>query len=394
MLVPFESAVQLVQQQVLKTSTESVLTLDALGRVLASDVFAQKTIPFADTSAMDGFAFAFIPGINRFDVVGTTWAGAQRQERLMTGQAVKIMTGGRLPVGADTVAKKEDVKELGSGIEIHGVIHRGDFVRPKGEDTVLGNALLRAGQKMGVSHLAALVSHNIAKIEVSARPTVGLICTGDELVPFGATSNPDSIIDVNGPMLELLTSKLAQVTRVPLVKDSPIELLKAVDAVAHQNVIIVTGGASVGDKDFTKQTLSQWGVTWHFSGVAMKPGKPVAFGTKNNTLVFALQGNLVSALVTFELFVRPALQRMQSIPIGVRVPAMITHELDSLPTLQHFVRAHCVQNGDILQATALESQSSAAVKSALYATHLISVPAGAERLHCNDTVELIEIPWN
>lgn len=294
---------------------ESVNLRDALGRVLAHDVHSTVDVPAHRNSAMDGYALAGdgLPamGSAAFEIVGTAWAGRPFGGAVGRGQCVRIMTGATVPEGTDTVVMQEHVRlEQGRAlIEAgHGV---GQNVRPVGEDIRRGELALAAGQVLRPAHLGLLASVGVGEVRVRRRPRVAIFSTGDELRPIGAELGPGQIYDSNRYSLAgMLTRLQVEVVDLGVVVDTREDTLRAFEtAAARADAIITSGGVSVGEADFVTETLERHG-EFGFWKVAMKPGKPVAFGRFASAYFFGLPGNPVSVMVTFYQLVQPALRAL------------------------------------------------------------------------------------
>jgi molybdopterin molybdotransferase len=397
-LIAFDAALNIVRAQSRLLPMEFVASLHSMGRVLAESVSAVRTLPYADTSAMDGYALKASPQ-SHFSLVDTVWAGEHSKIALGPQQAAKIMTGGYVPLGADAVVKREEVERGEGKIQVLKTTQTGDFIRRMGEDTLRGTELLPAGTRVATVDLGALVAQNILTLAVYRRPRLGVLASGDELHRFGSVVTPQSIIDVNSHTLAQLGERDADVLVGAIAADSKQSIQTCLNPLLHCDVVVVVGGASVGERDFTKVALQELGVSWHFSGVAMKPGKPVAYGTRTSAAreaqhFFALPGHVVSALVTFELLVRPCLLALQGGSPPRPSIARLATPVQPLAGLTHFMRGHIENTNGTLFASALPTQSSGALRSAFSATHLIKIPAGSDELPTDSPVEILGMPWD
>jgi len=288
---------------------------EALGRVLAEDIVSPIDVPSHTNSAMDGYAVraADLPdaGVRLFPVPGTSWAGRPWLTPIAPGQAVQIMTGGMMPAGADTVVMQEQVEREGDTVRI-GSGHRcGQNVREAGEDLAAGQPVFTAGRHLTAADLGVLASIGLAKVGVCRRLKVAFFSTGDELRPVGQPLGPGEIYDSNRYTLYGMLKKLdVEIIDMGVVRDKR-ELIEQAftDAAAVADAIITSGGVSVGEADFVKETLEKLG-DMSFWKIAMKPGRPVTFGHIDDAVFFGLPGNPVSVMVTYFQFVRPALLKM------------------------------------------------------------------------------------
>ena len=297
------------------SDTDTVPVREALGRVLAEDIISPINVPSHTNSAMDGYAVraADLPdeGVREFPVPGTSWAGRPWLKPIEPGQAVQIMTGGMMPEGADTVVMQEQVEREADMVRI-GSGHRcGQNVRAAGEDLATGQPVFSAGRLLSAADIGVLASLGLGEARVYRRLKVAFFSTGDELRPVGEPLGPGEIHDSNRYTLYGMLEKLGvEIIDLGVVRDRR-ELIEQAfrDAAASADAIITSGGVSVGEADFVKETLEKLG-SMSFWKIAMKPGRPVTFGHIDNAVFFGLPGNPVSVMVTFFVFVRQALQKM------------------------------------------------------------------------------------
>jgi len=297
---------------------ESIALRDGLGRILHEDVRSQVDVPAHTNSAMDGYAVRGedLPGDGErtLRVIGTAWAGRPFEGAVGTGECARIMTGAPVPPGADTVViqehvvRRDDLAEIGSG-------HRpGQHIRPAGEDIAAGDIALAAGTLLRPAHLGVLASVGAARVRVRRRPRVAFFSTGDELRPAGEPLGEGQIYDSNRHslfgMLTRLEVEVIDLGIVPDTRDATEQAFAA--ATTDADAVITTGGVSVGDADFVTETLEKIGEIG-FWKVAIKPGRPIAFGRVNGKHFFGLPGNPVSVMATFYQLVQPVLQRLKGI---------------------------------------------------------------------------------
>ncbi|WP_290636010.1 gephyrin-like molybdotransferase Glp [Aquisalimonas sp.] len=294
---------------------ERVSTRLALGRVLAEPVTSGIDVPAHDNAAMDGYAIRGndIPGSGNATLrcVGTVMAGHTLDGHLQSGECARIMTGAPMPAGADTVIMQENVHRDGDQVVITADEKAGQNVRPAGEDLRQGEIVLAAGQRVGTAELGMLGSLGLVEVPVYRRLRVAFFSTGDELCTAGSSLGPGQIYDSNRYTLYAALQALgAEATDMGVISDDPDTMEKAfADAASFADAIITSGGVSVGDADFVKTIMNRLGQVG-FWKIAMRPGRPLAFGTIGEARFFGLPGNPVSVVATWYQFVQPALRRM------------------------------------------------------------------------------------
>ena len=311
-----EEALYRIEQDLQPIRGEEQLAIrSALGSVLAEDVRSQINVPPHDNSAMDGYAVrgADLPAEDKsqFPVVGTSLAGQPYPETIQAGQCARIFTGAVMPAGTDTVIMQEQVDRQGDAITIGAGHHKGEHVRPIGEDMAIGQTVLTAGKRLLPADIGLLASLGIPEVKVKRRLRVAFFSTGDELRAVGEMLEPGQIYDSNRYTLHGMLTRLGiDFIDMGVVRDTPEAVENAfLSAASGNDVIVTSGGVSVGDADYVTDTLRRLGQV-NFWKVAMKPGKPLTFGKIQQAVFFGLPGNPVSAMVTFYQFVQPALRRM------------------------------------------------------------------------------------
>ncbi len=313
-MLDYKSALDIVLTDVASVAPERIAATLAHGRVLREPLLATTSVPRFDTSAMDGYALRAadcVPGV-AIPVIGEARTGVE-PSKLSLGAAMRIFTGAPLPRGADTVVMQERVRRQGDTIVLASAPISRENVRSQGEDFERGAQVLPVGSRIGPGTLMLVASLDQCELVVSQRPRVTILCVGDELRTAGIMGRVGTIPESNSPGLRCLAELAgARVTVAPLVSDSPDILNEAVKKSLDQSDLLLTvGGVSVGDYDFVRKALESAGVLLGFWKVAIKPGKPLAFGCFEQRRVLALPGNPASALVTFALFGLPLLRAMQ-----------------------------------------------------------------------------------
>lgn len=381
-LISVAEAQRLVLERAHRLDPERVPVERAAGRVLAETAGALVDLPPFPSSAMDGFAVrAGDAGVGaRLPVVARIAAGSPAERPLQAGEAMAISTGGAVPEGADTVIPLELVEDSGDAIEIREAVASGANVRERGSDVRTGDTILEPGMRLGPAQVAALAAAGIHEVQCAKRPRVGILVTGSELKQPGAELGPGEIYESNGLLLATALQLAGAVpAQLGVVGDDADELERAMErALLGFDMLVTSGGASVGPHDLVRETQAGLRVEEIFWGVAVKPGKPVAFGVRRDHLVFNLPGNPVSVLVTFELFVRPAVNALLGLPEPE--PAFrqgaLTASVRRNPDRDQFIRARARREGDAVALEPISGQESHMIARAGRADALIEVVAG------------------
>jgi molybdopterin molybdotransferase len=399
-LLPVEDARARVLALVAPLPTEWVRLEDALGRALSEDVRATRTLPPWDNSAMDGFAVRSEdlagPLPVRLDVIETIYAGQTPRQEVRAGTCARIMTGAPLPAGADAVVMHERTRAAGpEAVEILEAVPARHFVRPRGEDARAGEPLLGRGTALGIPELGLLLGQGMQVAPVPRRPRVAILSTGDELCR--ADEPPEGrIVDTNAPSLALAVARAGGLpTVLGIARDTLEEVHARLASARGFDVVLTSAGVSVGEHDFVRAALEKLGVAMDFWRVAIKPGKPLAVGRLGETVYFGLPGNPTSSLVSFELFVRPALRRLLGLAEvePPRVSGRLEGKLSKPPGLAHYVRVTASWRAGELWARPLATQTSGVLRSAAAATHLLHMPREASSLSDGSHVELLPVSW-
>lgn len=393
-LLTIEEALARVLERVAPLPPEDVPVEDAAGRYLAEDAVAAVDLPPFPSSAMDGYAVrsADVPG--KLPVVGRSAAGSPAERALEPGEAMEISTGAAVPGGADAVVPVEAVVSHGNEVEIAGPVAAGAHVRARGGDVSAGERVLRAGSRLGPAQLGALAAAGVARARCARCPRAAVLTTGSELRPPGARLGPGEIYESNGVALAAaLAAAGAEVRRLAPVADDLDAHRDALARGLEADVLVTTGGVSVGAHDLVRPALRDLGVEEVFWGVAVKPGKPVAFGVRGSTLVFGLPGNPVSSLVAFELFVGPAVRALQGAadPGPSFEPGRIAAPVRRNPARDELVRACRRADGEAVWLEPLGAQESHLIVGAAGADALALVPRGEGALAAGAVVRWLRL---
>lgn len=364
---------------------------EAIGYVLAQDVYAPLALPPFDQAAMDGYALC-LGAEERYHLLGEIAAGSGWNPRLKAGQAVRIFTGAPIPSDAQAVIQQEKVELDGDDILVPSSITKGLNIRPKGEQIQQGALALRTGTPINAATVGFLASLGITQVVVFCSPKVGIVVTGSELVAPGKDLQLGQIYESNGQMLQAALQQTGFTeVQVQVVEDDYLATLTVLqEQLQEVDVLVISGGISVGDYDFVGQVLPHLGVETLFYKVCQKPGKPLYLGTKENCIVFALPGNPAAALTCYYEYVLTALKKCQGY-------ARYTLQKSYLPlanayqkkgTRAQFLKAYANSQ----TVTLLEQQSSAMLQSFAAANVLVYVPETANLLEVGDLVEVHWLP--
>jgi molybdopterin molybdotransferase len=359
---------------------EDATLTEALDRVAARDIASPRDVPPFDNSAMDGFAVRAGPSAE-LQVVGESRAGHPSPAKLGPSQAIRISTGAALPAGATAVVPVERARALdGPGERVRvDAVEEGGNIRHAGEDVRKGDVVLRKGAVLGPAELGVAASIGCDVLPCARRPRVAVLVTGDELAEPGDALGPGRIYSSNAFALAASVERShATVVRRSTVRDDADSTRAALaGALGEADVVCVSGGVSVGSHDHVKPALRELGVAERFWGVALRPGKPTWFGSHDHTLVFGLPGNPVSAMVTFQLFVRPALAALQGAEAApTRVSALLDDPVPLLPVREQAVRVRLSARDGAWHAAVTGEQGSHMLTSMLGADGLAMVAPG------------------
>ena len=402
-MISVAEAIQIVRQQTAPLSTEHVPVEHALGRVLAADVVADSDLPPFDRSQMDGYAVRAADVMEapaRLRIVGESAAGKGWHHELEAGQAVRIMTGAPVPAGADSVQQVELTTELkdGSVVELLEPVEAGRSIVKRGSEITAGEIVLRAGTTINAAMMAVLAAFGYAQVEVFQKPRVAVLATGTELVPVDQKPGQDQIRDSNNYSITAYAELAGAVTeRMPLTGDETSLLKQQIsDAAKRCDLIVTSGGVSMGVYDLTKAALRKLDAEIFFERVALRPGKPTVFARlPNGTFVFGLPGNPVSVAVTFNLFARAALLTMQGTaePALKRETAVLARSVKGTMERDSYLPAQLTTNDDAeLVAFPLKWGGSSDFVAFALTTALLIVPADVKTVEAGSLVSVLRLP--
>ena len=373
-------------------SAESVLLADAAGRVLSEPALSSSDLPPFASSAMDGFAVRAADTPGELPITARVVAGRPAPDALAPGAAAAIATGGVVPDGADTVVPLERVVERDGHVSIPDRLQSASHIRPQGGDVRVGEQVVDAGIRLGPAQIGALAASGIGEVHCARRPRVCVLATGTELRAPGDSLEPGEIYESNRPMIAALLARFgAKVELLPVVIDDESAHRAALEQGLEADVLVTSGGVSVGPHDLVRRIEEELGVEERFWGVAVKPGKPLSFGTRAATLVFGLPGNPVSSLVASLVFVAPALLALQGASDAgpVYEHGRTTTALQRNGQRDEFVRAERIATAAGVELAPVTGQESHMIVRAASADALVHVPRGDGRIEEGELVRYL-----
>ncbi|MFB0525968.1 MAG: gephyrin-like molybdotransferase Glp [bacterium] len=396
-MLKFGQALKIVLGDTKPIESEWVTLSRAHSRVLAEDVIAQNNVPYVDNSAMDGYAINTddLKSVPReLKVVGVVACGRPVKERLKPGEAMAIMTGAPIPEGCDGVVPVEDTELVTSGIvRILGKINRGRNVRYSGEDVRKGEVVLERGTSIGPAELGMLASVGRKRVRVFGKPVVAILVTGNEIIEPGERMRPGRVRDINTFSLRGLVERFGGAPlALGIAGDEKVKLLRKMRKGLNSDVMIISGGVSMGRFDFVRAALTSLGYRERFWKVAMKPGMPISFGHIGRIPVFGLPGNPVSSMVSFLEFVRPLMMKLVDRPIDLpEISALLKTPIVKKDNKRHFLRVKLDYRNHKYFASVTGAQGSGILKSMIECDGIAVIPENAKSLKVGDrvTVQLV-----
>jgi molybdopterin molybdotransferase len=389
-MISIEAAQRTIFETMTRTSplpVEDVPLLQGLGRIIAQDIRAPWDLPLFDCSAMDGYAFSSqSPKRKEWTVVDFIPAGSERTTPVQPGEMVKIMTGVPIPPGCDTVVPVEAVEQTSSGIRLTGAVKPGSHIRKRGENIREHEQVIAAGSVLRPQEIALLTSLGLTSVAVFRRVRVAILATGDELLDAGTAPSSGKIINSNSNGLAALVFEAGgEPLLIGIAADTGASIQEKIQEGLRADMLITSGGVSMGDRDLVKESILKLGGELYFEKVNVKPGKPVTFAVIDAKPVFALPGNPVAAMVAFEMFVRPALLRSMGHSSIFRpvIRAVLADPITNLGERPLLARVRIKNEHGVLTATSTGSQSSANLVSLTRSNALLllvpgsSIPAGS-----------------
>ena len=393
-LLSLDEALEHILDRARPLPSETVPLAEAAGRVLSAPALAASDLPPFPSSAMDGYALRAGDTPGALPVAFRVAAGSPSHDALPEGSAAAIATGAAVPEGADAVVPLELADESDGRVEIPEAASLGAHIRPRGGDVRVGEPVVEAGRRLGAARIGALAAAGVAQVACFARPRVAVLATGSELRAPGEALGPGEIYESNRVMVAaVLASAGAEVEQLPVVPDETGAHEHALAKGLEADVLVTSGGVSVGPHDLVRETAARLGVEEVFWGVAVKPGKPVSFGVRGSTLVFGLPGNPVSSLVGALLFVRPALLALQGLvdPHPELEVGRSGSPLRRSPGRDEFVRARRRVDADGVVLEPVSGQESHMIVRAATADALVHVPRGTGEIPAGAAVRYLAL---
>ncbi len=395
-MISVDEALSIILNSLTPLEKERVSLIDSHRRILYNDMYSDINIPGFNNSAMDGYAVRSDDAVGaspdnpvKLRITGEIQAGNSSTDHLKAGCAIRIMTGAPVPEGSDAVIPFEDTDETEDTVSIKKPLAVHENIRMAGEDISSGQLVLKKGDRISSANLGLLASCNHSEIDVYRKPRVAIISTGDEIVEVGADLPPGGVRNSNAYTLHSEVLNSQSFPEYFGITGDSIEGTKNLFARAlDHDVIISTGGISMGRYDFVKDVIRDLGISIHIETIRMKPGKPLVFGTKDSTLFFGLPGNPVSTIISFIQFVRPALLSLMGAR-HIRLPevdAILEEDIVKKPERRHFVRGFFAVKNNTFHVTTTGPQGSGILRSMGMANCLIIIPEGVSRVNAGKEV--------
>lgn len=398
-MIPLEEATKKLLPGIRPLGVETVPVLKSMGRVVRENISSPHSIPPFSKSAMDGYAVrsADVAGASagnpvELKVLEDIPAGKTGRHTVKKGAASRIMTGAPMPGGADAVVMVEYTERTRGGVRIMAPVQKGENVAPAGEDVKRGQTVVKSGTLIRAAQMGMIASTGRTRVKVTRRPKVAVLSTGSEIATPGKILRKGQIFDSNGYSLTgMAVSRGAEAKFLGIAGDRKNALGRKIKAAEDFDILALSGGVSVGDYDLVQDILLEEGVKRIFWSVAIKPGKPTFAGRKGKRYIFGLPGNPVSCMVTFELFVRPVLDKMLGkSEIGPRKgKALLADELRIKPNRRKFLRGKLVEEGATRKVKLFKSQESGVLRSMLASDVLVDVPDGVSQLPAGTEVDIL-----
>ena len=382
--IKVDEARKVILEKIKVQGTEKVSISEALGRILSEDIIARRNNPPMDNSAMDGYALkakdielATSENPIKLEIIEDLAAGYSPKMTIQSGQAVRIMTGAPIPEGADAVIMQEDTERNENSVQVKDKAEIRENIRDAGEDVREGETVIKKGAKLLPAHIGMMAVVGRSSVLVGRRPSVAILSTGDEIKDLDDSLSGPCIYNSNGYMLAAQVKSAGGIpSYLGIARDNEEDLMEKFNWALQCDMVVSSGGVSVGDYDLVKASLKKMGQEMLFWKVAMKPGKPLAFGRIDNVPIFGLPGNPVSSFVSFEQFVRPSIRKMMGASqlSHLLVQAKLTHTVHKKAGRQHFLSAYVKWENGTCTVSPTQEQGSGILKSTVNANGLLIFP--------------------
>ena len=382
--IKVDEARKIILEKIKVQGTEKVSISEALGRILSEDIIARRNNPPMDNSAMDGYALkakdielATSENPIKLEIIEDLAAGYSPKMTIQSGQAVRIMTGAPIPEGADAVIMQEDTERNENSVQVKDKAEIRENIRDAGEDVREGETVIKKGAKLLPAHIGMMAVVGRSSVLVGRRPSVAILSTGDEIKDLDDSLSGPCIYNSNGYMLAAQVKSAGGIpSYLGIARDNEEDLMEKFKWALQCDMVVSSGGVSVGDYDLVKASLKKMGQEMLFWKVAMKPGKPLAFGRIDNVPIFGLPGNPVSSFVSFEQFVRPSIRKMMGASqlSHLLVQAKLTHTVHKKAGRQHFLSAYVKWENGTCTVSPTQEQGSGILKSTVNANGLLIFP--------------------
>ena len=382
--IKVDEARKIILKKIKTQGTEKVSISEALGRILSEDIIARRNNPPMDNSAMDGYALkakdielATSENPIKLEIIEDLAAGYSPKMTIQSGQAVRIMTGAPIPEGADAVIMQEDTERNENSVQVKDKAEIRENIRDAGEDVREGETVIKKGAKLLPAHIGMMAVVGRSSVLVGRRPSVAILSTGDEIKDLDDSLSGPCIYNSNGYMLAAQVKSAGGIpSYLGIARDNEEDLMEKFNWALQCDMVVSSGGVSVGDYDLVKASLKKMGQEMLFWKVAMKPGKPLAFGRIDTVPIFGLPGNPVSSFVSFEQFVRPSIRKMMGASqlSHLLVQAKLTHTVHKKAGRQHFLSAYVKWENGTCTVSPTQEQGSGILKSTVNANGLLIFP--------------------
>ena len=395
-MIDSTKALEIILKKVTLTDTEKISILNSNNRVLAEDIYASIDIPSFNNSAMDGYAVKYKntkgASLNKpieLLIVEEVRAGDKTNKIVDHRKAITIMTGAPIPVGSDAVIPFEDTKEKDNTVFIYKELKKNENIRFAGEDVKNGQKVIKKGRMISSADIGLLASLNYSALTVFKQPEIAILSTGDEIIDIGEEIKPGSVRNSNAYTLQSLVKESNAIPHyLGIARDNKDDIRKNILKALEYDIVITTGGVSMGRYDFIKEIVEEIGISIHIEKIRIKPGKPVVFGTKGKKLFFGLPGNPVSTMISFIEFVKPALLHMMGAD-KIKKPvvwATLSGEIKKKADRKHFIRGIMNVNEGNMHVKVTGSQGSGILRSMSEANCLIIIPEGITKVENGEKV--------